>query len=66
MICLTLDLNSPVIFDIETIKISFRRLRQSYANDRRLVNSVQFKDVCSELSAVFFCKVVYSVDGQLP
>ena len=37
MICLTLDLNSPDNFDIETMKISFRRLRQSYANDRRLV-----------------------------
>ena len=40
MICLTLDLNSPDNFDIETIKISFRRLRQSYANDRRLVYSI--------------------------
>ena len=40
MICLTLDLNSPDNFDIETIKISFRRLRQSYANDRRLVKSM--------------------------
>ena len=37
MICLTLDLNSPDNIDIETIKISFRRLRQSYANDRRPV-----------------------------
>ena len=37
MICLTLDLNSADNFDIETIKISFRRLQQSYANDRRLV-----------------------------
>ena len=45
MICLTLDLNSPGNFDIETIKISFRCLRQSYANDRRLVRrDVRFCD----------------------
>ena len=43
MICLTLDLNSPDNFDIETIKISFRRLRQSYANDRRLVNAISLE-----------------------
>ena len=45
MICLTLDLNCPDNFDIETVKISFRRLRQSYANDRRLV---QCKKICRE------------------
>ena len=37
MICWTLDLNTSYNFDIETIQISFRRLRQTYANDRRLV-----------------------------
>ena len=41
MICWTLDLNSSYNFDIETIQISFRRLRQTYANDRRLVNDLE-------------------------
>ena len=56
MICLTLDLNSPDNFDIETVKISFRRLRQSYANDKTLVSSELelSKYVCNSLISDLF------------
>ena len=39
MICWTLDLNSSYNFDIEALRISFRRLQQTYANVRRLVRT---------------------------